>query len=155
MQHQTLSRFRELFGGDCLLYTAPGRVNLIGEHTDYNGGFVLPGAIDKAIYVGIRPCGGATVRLYSLKNEEMAEFSLEEEELPRWQWARYVYGVCREILSRGGKVEGFDAVIGGDVPLGAGLSSSAAWSRRAWPLRAKPQVDVGVNNNGTTGIENR
>ena len=126
MQDLVLSKFNELFGGECSVYAAPGRVNLIGEHTDYNGGFVLPGAIDKAIYVGIRPAGGGTVRLYSLKNEEMAEFSLEEEELPRKQWARYVYGVCREIAARGGRVEGFDAVIGGDVPLGAGLSSSAA-----------------------------
>ncbi len=126
MEKTTVSKFAELFGGEAALYKAPGRVNLIGEHTDYNGGFVLPGAIDKAIYLVIRPNGKNECNVYSLKNDEMESLSLAEEILPRRQWARYLYGVCREMLKRGGRVKGFDAVVAGDVPLGAGLSSSAA-----------------------------
>ena len=126
MEKTTVSKFAELFGGEAALYKAPGRVNLIGEHTDYNGGFVLPGAIDKAIYLAIRPNDKNVCNVYSLNNDEMESISLAEEILPRRQWARYIFGVCREMLKRGGRVKGFDAVVAGDVPLGAGLSSSAA-----------------------------
>lgn len=118
--------FAEHFGGEGALYVAPGRFNLIGEHTDYNGGFVFPGAIDKAIMAEIRPNGTDRVRLYSIDLDATAEFGLKEEDAPKDQWARYIFGVCREIIKRGGKVEGFDAVFAGNVPLGAGLSSSAA-----------------------------
>ena len=118
--------FAEHFGGEGTLYVAPGRFNLIGEHTDYNGGFVFPGAIDKAIMAEIRPNGTDRVRLYSIDLDATAEFGLKEEDAPKDQWARYIFGVCREIIKRGGKVEGFDAVFAGNVPLGAGLSSSAA-----------------------------
>lgn len=120
------AKFDEAFGTDGVLYTSPGRVNLIGEHTDYNGGFVFPGAIDKGIVAKIRLNGTDKVRLLSVDYDERAEFGLKEEDKPEQAWARYVFGVCRETIKRGGKVEGFDAAFAGDVPLGAGLSSSAA-----------------------------
>lgn len=119
-------KFNELYGPGATLYASAGRINLIGEHTDYNEGFVLPGAIDRGIVAAVRPNGTGTVRLYSLDFGSAAEFGLEEKDAPREQWARYVFGVCREIVKRGGRVGGFDAVFAGDVPAGAGLSSSAA-----------------------------
>lgn len=118
--------FDKHFGGHGTFYISPGRFNLIGEHTDYNGGFVFPGAIDKAIIAEIRPNGTDKVRLYSIDINESVEFGLKEEDAPAQQWARYIFGVCREIIKRGGDVKGFDAVFAGNVPLGAGLSSSAA-----------------------------
>ena len=126
MKNKIHEQFKNNFGGDGIFYVAPGRFNLIGEHTDYNGGFVFPGAIDKVIMAEIRPNGTDKVRLFSLDLNEYAEFGLKEEDAPEQQWARYIFGVCREIIKRGGKVEGFDAAFAGNVPLGAGLSSSAA-----------------------------
>lgn len=119
-------KFKALYGTDGVMYTSPGRINLIGEHTDYNGGFVLPGAIDKAMYCEIKPNGTDKVRAYALDLEESAEFGLGENDLPQKQWAKYIYGVCREIIKKGKTVQGFDCVFSGDVPLGAGMSSSAA-----------------------------
>ncbi|WP_303023496.1 galactokinase [Duncaniella muris] len=118
--------FASHFGGEGTLYASAGRINLIGEHTDYNGGFVFPGAIDKAIMADIRPNGTDKVNLYSIDLDESASFGLNEADAPSQQWARYVFGVCRETIKRGGSVKGFDAVFAGNVPLGAGLSSSAA-----------------------------
>jgi galactokinase len=121
-----IEKFRELFGEGGALYTSPGRVNLIGEHTDYNGGFVLPGAIDKAMYAIIKPNGTPQVRAYALDLNEGSEFGLKEEDKPQEGWAKYIFGVAREIIKRNREVPGFDIVISGDVPLGAGMSSSAA-----------------------------
>lgn len=118
--------FASHFGGEGTLYASAGRINLIGEHTDYNGGFVFPGAIDKVIMADIRPNGTDKVNLYSIDLNESSTFGLNEEDAPAQQWARYVFGVCRETIKRGGSVKGFDAVFAGNVPLGAGLSSSAA-----------------------------
>lgn len=118
--------FNERFGGNGNVYASSGRINLIGEHTDYNGGYVFPGAIDKAIMAVVRPNGTDKVRVFSVDIDEYAEFGLREEDAPSQSWARYIFGICREIEKRGGKVEGFDAVFAGNVPLGAGLSSSAA-----------------------------
>lgn len=124
---ETISKiFRERFGHAGTVYASAGRINLIGEHTDYNGGFVFPGAIDKVIMAEISPNGTDTVRVYSVNLGRYAEFGLREEDAPDEQWARYIFGVCRETIKRGGTVHGFDAVFAGDVPLGAGLSSSAA-----------------------------
>ncbi len=118
--------FEDRFGGQGSFYASAGRINLIGEHTDYNGGFVFPGAIDKVIMAEIRPNDTMTVRVFSIDLNEYAEFGLNEDDKPAQSWARYIFGVCREILKRGGVVHGFDAVFAGNVPLGAGLSSSAA-----------------------------
>lgn len=126
MKDKISKKFESLFGGNGILFVAPGRFNLIGEHTDYNGGFVFPGAIDKFIMAEIRPNGTERVRVFSLDIDEEVEFGLNEEDAPKQQWARYIFGVCREIIKRGGRVKGFDAVFAGNVPLGAGLSSSAA-----------------------------
>ena len=119
-------KFKSLFGNDYMVYTSPGRVNLIGEHTDYNGGFVFPGAIDKGIYAVINPNGTDKVRAYSLDYSQQAEFGMNEEDAPQESWARYIFGVCREMKKRGFEPKGFDTVFAGDVPLGAGMSSSAA-----------------------------
>ena len=126
MKERIHSKFLQLYGEDGVFYASAGRINLIGEHTDYNGGYVFPGAIDKGIMAEIKPNGTDKVRLYSLDYDAPSIFGLEEEDKPAEQWARYIFGVCRETIKRGGKVAGFDAVFAGDVPLGAGLSSSAA-----------------------------
>ena len=126
MKERIHSKFMSLYGEGGVFYASAGRINLIGEHTDYNGGYVFPGAIDKGIIAEIKLNGTDKVRLYSLDYDTSAIFGLEEEDKPAEQWARYIFGVCRETIKRGGKVAGFDAVFAGDVPLGAGLSSSAA-----------------------------
>ena len=120
------NEFTERFGQESVFYASAGRINLIGEHTDYNGGYVFPGAIDKVIMAEIVPNDTDKVRVYSIDIDEYVEFGLNEEDAPTQSWARYIFGVCREILKRGGSVKGFNAVFAGNVPLGAGLSSSAA-----------------------------
>ncbi|MDY3090297.1 MAG: galactokinase [Porphyromonas sp.] len=119
-------KFVELYGEAGALFTSPGRINLIGEHTDYNGAFVFPGAVDKAMVAEIRLNGTDKIRAFALDLGESAEFGLNEEDAPAESWARYVFGVAREIQKRGHKIGGFDTVFAGDVPLGAGMSSSAA-----------------------------
>ena len=126
MQKNIEKVFKERFGGEGTLYASAGRINLIGEHTDYNGGFVFPGAIDKVIMADIRPNGLEKVKVFSIDINQYCEFGLREEDAPKESWARYIFGICREIQKRGGTVKGFDAVFAGNVPLGAGLSSSAA-----------------------------
>lgn len=126
LQKKIDSTFESRFGGHGAVYASAGRINLIGEHTDYNGGFVFPGAIDKLMMAEIRPNGTDKVRAYSFDLDDYAEFGLNEADAPTQSWARYIFGVCREVLKRGGKVEGFDTAFAGNVPLGAGLSSSAA-----------------------------
>lgn len=127
MDKQAISnKFATLFGGEGEWFASAGRINLIGEHTDYNGGFVFPGAIDKGMVAEIRLNGTDKVRAFALDLDEYCEFGLKEEDAPSQSWARYIFGVCRETEKRGGKVGGFDTVFSGDVPLGAGMSSSAA-----------------------------
>ncbi len=126
MKSKIQNKFKTLFGEGGNLFASAGRINLIGEHTDYNGGYVFPGAIDKGIMAQIKLNGLNKVRAFSLDYNEMVEFGLNEEDKPKQQWACYIFGVCRETIKRGGKVAGFDTVFAGDVPLGAGLSSSAA-----------------------------
>ncbi len=126
MEKQISAEFEKRFGGTGTFYASAGRINLIGEHTDYNGGFVFPGAIDKVIMTEIRQNDLDKVRVYSIDIDDYAEFGLNEEDAPQQSWARYIFGVCREVIKRGGVVKGFDAVFAGNVPLGAGLSSSAA-----------------------------
>jgi len=126
MKQAILEKFVSLFGEGGEMFASAGRINLIGEHTDYNGGYVFPGAIDKGIAAQIKLNGRGRVRAFSLDYNEMSEFGLNEEDKPSEAWARYIFGVCREMIKRGGRVAGFDTVFAGDVPLGAGLSSSAA-----------------------------
>lgn len=121
------SRFIKHFDGQTgNLYFAPGRINLIGEHTDYNGGFVFPGAVDCGIMAEVRPNGLNTVICYSIDMKDQVEFKVDDPEGPRTSWARYIYGIVQEMRKRGVDVKGFNTAFSGDVPLGAGMSSSAA-----------------------------
>ena len=126
MRTKISEKFAQLFGCEGEFFAAPGRINLIGEHTDYNGGFVFPGAVDCGIMVEIKLNGSDKVCAYSIDMDEYAEFGLNEEDAPSQGWAKYIFGVCRETIKRGGKISGFNTVFAGDVPLGAGMSSSAA-----------------------------
>ena len=126
MRTRIHEKFKDLFGEGGVQYASAGRINLIGEHTDYNGGYVFPGAIDCGIIAEIKVNGTDRVRAFSLDYNEEVEFGLNEEDKPSQAWACYIFGVCRETIKKGGKVAGFDTVFAGDVPLGAGLSSSAA-----------------------------
>jgi galactokinase len=119
--------FLSLFGEAPRIFSAPGRVNLIGEHTDYNDGFVLPLAIDRRAYVGVRARSDRRVRAHSLDFSDVHTLSLDEPGQPRrGNWFDYCEGMARILESDGQLLRGADLLIGSDVPLGAGLSSSAA-----------------------------
>lgn len=121
------SRFIKHFDGKTgNIYTSPGRINLIGEHTDYNGGFVFPGAVDKGIMAEIRPNGTNTVMCYSIDYKDRVEFKVDDPKGPSTSWARYIYGIVKEMMKLGVDVKGFNTAFAGDIPLGAGMSSSAA-----------------------------
>ncbi|MCQ2185007.1 MAG: galactokinase, partial [Bacteroidales bacterium] len=102
MKDILIEKFRSLYAGEPSVYASAGRINLIGEHTDYNGGYVFPGAIDKGIMTAIRPNGTGKVNLFSVDYNEASSFGLKEEDKPSQAWACYVFGVCRETLKRGG-----------------------------------------------------
>lgn len=121
------SRFIKHFDGQTgNIYFSPGRINLIGEHTDYNGGFVFPGAVDKGVMAEVRPNGTNTVMCYSIDLKDRVEFKVDDPEGPRATWARFIYGMVQEFKALGVDVKGFNIAFAGDVPLGAGMSSSAA-----------------------------
>ncbi|MEW5928152.1 MAG: galactokinase [Gemmatimonadota bacterium] len=105
---------------------APGRVNLIGEHTDYNGGFVLPMAIDRGVWIAGRSRADRTVSVYSLYFDDRREFELDGLDRGGDEWIEYVRGVAWALGERGHRLSGWEGVTAGDVPVGAGLSSSAA-----------------------------
>ena len=117
--------FEEKYQKSPLIVRSPGRINLIGEHTDYNGGFVLPAAIDKSIYLGFAKNSSRNCRVFSLDFQEEMTFSLDDLK-PAKGWINFVMGVANAIQNNGNRLEGFDCVFGGDIPIGAGLSSSAA-----------------------------
>ena len=119
-------RYRNIFGcTETLVVRSPGRVNIIGEHTDYNQGFVLPAAIDKAIYVAIGKRTDSAVHLFAIDFKEKVEINIADIK-PTSNWDTYLLGIVDQLLKRGHKITGFNLVLDGDVPLGAGLSSSAA-----------------------------
>ena len=125
-----IASFRERFGPtqQPRVFRAPGRVNLIGEHTDYNLGFVLPVALDLATYIATAPSGDGKLRLYSEDSRELREFdasSLACAE-PTREWTDYPIGVARELVRAGVPLEGANLLIRSTVPYGSGLSSSAA-----------------------------
>ena len=128
MEREAVGRaFRERYGRVARLFRAPGRVNLIGEHTDYNGGFVLPMAIERETVVAAAPRPDRTVRAYSVGLGEELNFDLDHPHPPRrGVWLDYVEGVAQALESRGVELSGADLLIDSDVPAGAGLSSSAA-----------------------------
>ena len=118
---------RRQFGGAPRLYRAPGRVNLIGEHTDYNEGFVLPAALELATYAAIAPRNDRRLRVQSLLMNETLIFDLDDRSPePRRDWSDYVRGVAVVLQHSGQPLSGADLMIESDLPIGAGLSSSAA-----------------------------
>jgi len=127
-EFKVLSSFGKKFNGTPLVVCSPGRINLIGEHTDYNMGYVLPASIDRAIYLAIRANDENIIRLHSTDMEpEFYENSVADVyEKTGVDWADYIIGVVDQMQKAGYKIGGFDCVFGGDVPIGAGLSSSAA-----------------------------
>jgi galactokinase len=127
VQERVVERFRQYFGqAPAALIRAPGRVNLIGEHTDYNDGFVLPMAIDRAIWLALRKNPDRVVRVHSLDFDEAAEFSLNSLQRGIAAWAEYLQGVAWALQEAGHTLAGWEGVFAGDIPIGAGLSSSAA-----------------------------
>ncbi len=127
MNHTNISqKFEELYGSSPLLVRSPGRINLIGEHTDYNEGFVLPAAIDKEMVIAVAKSDAATCRLYSYDLKESFEFGINKLLPSEPGWANYIMGVVDQLQKAGYTVGNFDCVFGGDIPIGSGLSSSAA-----------------------------
>ncbi len=128
MRPQDINKsFADLFGTTPRIVSAPGRINLIGEHTDYNEGFVMPAAIEFHTWVAISGRAGRKIVAHSRKWNETAEFSLDDTDAsPRHQWLDYVRGVAIQLLAAGYKLSGSNLLIDSDVPMGAGLSSSAA-----------------------------
>lgn len=126
LSHKIHKQFVSKFGREPIVINSPGRVNLIGEHTDYNDGFALPAAIDKMIAMAIAPNNLSKVRAFSEDMDEEEEFELEHLHQSNKHWANYIKGAISEVQKEGHVPRGFDLVFGGDIPIGAGLSSSAA-----------------------------
>ncbi|RDV16812.1 galactokinase [Pontibacter diazotrophicus] len=126
MLNEITQKFKELYNQDPTVFRSPGRVNLIGEHTDYNNGFVLPAAINKEIFFALAPNDTDTFRVHSFNLGESAEFNLANVQPSDISWANYLLGVIAQLQKANYEVKGFDLVFGGNVPIGAGLSSSAA-----------------------------
>jgi galactokinase len=126
MKEKVLQDFQRNFNEEPTIVRSPGRVNIIGEHTDYNNGFVLPAAIDKAIYVAVTPRQDDIIRLYSGEFDESFETSLGTLMPTDKGWPNYILGVADQLIKRGYSINGFNMAIDGDVPIGSGLSSSAA-----------------------------
>jgi galactokinase len=120
------NKFKETFNEQPFIFRSPGRINLIGEHTDYNLGYVLPASIDKAMYFAVAPRNDKQCRLISIDLHESYEFSIDHLHSSPKQWANYLIGVVDQLIKGNYKLRGFNCVFGGDIPIGAGLSSSAA-----------------------------
>ena len=131
LQHRVTREFERHFGSPPhTIVRAPGRVNLIGEHTDYNDGFVLPMAIDRAVWIALRPRDDGRVRVHSLDFDQTIEFALDDLHHGSG-WAEYLKGMAWAMQQADRPVRAFEGVVAGDVPIGAGLSSSAAWELAA------------------------
>ena len=137
-------KFKSIFNTEPVLVRSPGRVNIIGEHTDYNEGFVLPAAIDKAIYIAIGKRTDDAIHLYAQDYQQSHEVALSNVEPSDKHWPNYILGVVDQFQKSSYKIGGFNLVIDGDVPLGAGLSSSAAVEcATAFALNELFQLEVG------------
>ncbi len=126
IREKAVALYRTQFGEPDCIVRSPGRINLIGEHTDYNLGFVLPAAIDKAVYIAIGKRPDNAIHLFAGDLHESFESSLNVLQPSAQHWSNYILGVAEQLIKADHPIEGFNAVIIGDVPLGAGLSSSAA-----------------------------
>src|SRR5687768_3840460 len=118
--------YANAFGGKHIVVRSPGRVNIIGEHTDYNEGFVLPAAIDKAAYVAVGKRENKSIKLYAQAFNETYETNVEDLLPTDKGWPNYVLGVADQMIKRGHPINGFNLVLDSDVPIGSGMSSSAA-----------------------------
>lgn len=126
-RNQVLNAFREHYHADpAVLIRAPGRVNLIGEHTDYNQGLVFPAAINRAIWLAARPRADQLVVCHSLDLDSVQEFDLDSFEKGEQGWGRYLQGVAWALHEKGLRLQGWEGVLASDIPIGAGISSSAA-----------------------------
>jgi galactokinase len=127
LQQRVEKAFEEQFGSRPeLIVRAPGRVNIIGEHTDYNDGFVLPMAIDRAVWIALRGRDDGRVFVRSLEQETPTDFSLKNVQHSSEGWSEYVKGMAAMLLESGHALNGWEGVLSSDVPVGSGLSSSAA-----------------------------
>lgn len=120
------NKFQSIFDQEPIVVRSPGRINIIGEHTDYNDGFVLPAAIDKAVYIAVGKREDNLISLFAEDYQAKYEVALADIAITDLHWPNYILGVVDQIQKRGFTVGGFNLYIDGDVPLGAGLSSSAA-----------------------------
>ncbi|MFY0687254.1 MAG: galactokinase [Cyclobacteriaceae bacterium] len=126
------ARVKEMFMNDFgpydLCVAAPGRINILGEHTDYNDGFVLPAAVDRCVYMAIAQSGTSVCRIHAMDLDEEFDIDLNEQLKPSTEvgWANYFLGVVAEMQNQGLKIQGFNLVFASNVPIGAGMSSSAA-----------------------------
>src|ERR1700712_2667791 len=123
LSNRVQQKFKDRFGVNPLLFRSPGRVNIIGEHTDYNNGFVLPAAIDKAVYIGIGKRDDDKIILYAEEFAEEHQSSVSTVAPSDKHWPNYILGVVDQLNKRGCKIGGFNLNLDGDVPVGAGLSS--------------------------------
>lgn len=127
LQQFVIAEFQRLYRKEpTAIVRAPGRVNLIGEHTDYNDGFVLPMAIDRAIWIALEPCDERSVTIYSPHYNQSITFPLDDYDTAKSGWVEYVRGMAWSLQMKGHPLRGWKGVMSGDVPVGAGLSSSAA-----------------------------
>jgi galactokinase len=124
--NKIVNKFIELYKKDPLLVSSPGRVNLIGEHTDYNEGYVLPAAIDKKVVVALEKNGTRQCRFYACDVEEDFQTELNDLKKSTLRWPDYLSGVVDQLMKNGYAISGFDCTFEGNIPLGAGMSSSAA-----------------------------
>jgi galactokinase len=145
--HRLKTLFAELYGGHPTLHRAPGRVNLIGEHTDYNDGFVMPAALNLYTYVAVSPRPDRRLRVYSETLGEMRDLDLDSIRPGKsGHWSDYVRGVAGVLESSRYKLRGADLAITSEVPMGSGLSSSAALEvSMAWALLSNSEIDVDRN----------
>ena len=121
------SNFQHQSGHEPIMISAPGRINILGEHTDYNEGLVLPAAVDKMTYLAMAPSGSDQCEVIAFDLEDKIKFNIHDELHPVDQhWSNYVMGVINEIKKQNKQISGFRCVFGGDIPIGAGMSSSAA-----------------------------
>jgi galactokinase len=127
LEKEIYLRFKELFQAEPLLVRSPGRINLIGEHTDYNNGFVMPAAIDKEIVFALAPSSDQQSTIYSFQYDQKIQVDIRNpRKVDAPSWANYLLGVLYQLVKEGHDVKSFNCVFGGNIPAGAGLSSSAA-----------------------------
>lgn len=144
MRTKVLEDFLRHFIDKPTIVRSPGRVNIIGEHTDYNEGFVLPAAIDRAVYVAVAPRTDDKIQLYSGEFDDHFETSVAELKPAEKVWPNYILGVADQLVKRGYSIKGFNLAIDGDVPIGSGLSSSAAVEcATAFALSEVFQLNIG------------